>query len=135
LGKSETEDAVDTLEIRAVARSDASKLGECVVVAELHDIVCLVALERRVVGVLQEELSVLDVPESLGLARIEPAMVNTTTSLCEHLYPASLTNAAHTVLQCNKNSMYCIHVAKEWWRNLRSFSERYERENAKQDDG
>jgi hypothetical protein len=107
LGKSETEDAIDTLEVRAVARSDASELGECVVVAELHDVVCLVALERRVVSVLQEELSMLDVPEGLGLAWVEPGMVDT---ICEQFFFGFFRNVASTCVKmlCKKNFIMAV---------------------------
>mmetsp|Transcript_5218 Transcript_5218/g.13267 ORF Transcript_5218/g.13267 Transcript_5218/m.13267 type:complete len:348 (-) Transcript_5218:204-1247(-) len=66
LGEAEAEDAVDALKVGGVARGDAAKLCEREVVAELNDVVGLVALEGRVVGVLEEELTVLDVAEGLG---------------------------------------------------------------------
>lgn len=46
LRQAKSKDAVHALEVRAIARSDSSKFGESIVVAELYDVVCLVALER-----------------------------------------------------------------------------------------
>ena len=42
---------------------------------KLNNIIRLVALECRVVGVLEQELSVLDVAKSAGLAWMEPVVV------------------------------------------------------------
>lgn len=72
LGEAEAEDAVDALEVGGVARGDSTKLREGEVVAELHDVVCLVALEGRVVSVLEEKLPVLDVTERLRGAGVKP---------------------------------------------------------------
>ena len=72
LGEAKTEDSVDALKVWGVAGGDASKLCEGEVVAQLHDVVCLVALEGRVVSVLEEELTVLDVTQSLRGAGVKP---------------------------------------------------------------
>jgi len=54
-----------------------AKLGEGIEVAELHDVGCLIALEVRVVGVLEKELPMLDVLDRLGRSGVEPECVCT----------------------------------------------------------
>mmetsp|Transcript_18526 Transcript_18526/g.46721 ORF Transcript_18526/g.46721 Transcript_18526/m.46721 type:complete len:325 (+) Transcript_18526:384-1358(+) len=84
------QDAVDAVEIGAVALRDAPKLGLCVVSTHLHHILSYVAPEPGSVGIGERKANKQDVGKGEGLRRVElVGFVHEKRGLLAHLYDLS----------------------------------------------